>query len=272
MAVDAGRCMNCKACIVACQQRNQVPYGFNRNWVLETRDEQVPGFMSYQPGACMHCDNPVCVEACPTDATYKTEDGSVVIDKGRCIGCGGCIAACPYGARFRHPATGTADKCDYCREFSPGQTPACVVACATHARTFGDADNPEDPVAAALAANKQLHVLTEKVNTKPTMTYLNYVKPEVFPAVAGKGDMPGPLAAMSVVSTGVKILGGLSLFGVIGVFLKQFVWPSEGKDGGEHGPEPCTEPSAGLSGGPSAGHGPAKVSEHTPGNDADAHK
>lgn len=238
--------MNCKACIVACQQRNQVPYGYNRNWVLETRDEQVPGLMSYQPGACMHCDHPVCVEACPTDATYKADDGSVVVDKKRCIGCGGCIASCPYGARFRHPVTGVADKCDYCREFSvPGQQPACVVACATHCRTFGDSKNPEDSVAGLLAVNKQISVLSAKVNTKPTMTYLNYVRPEVFPEVAGKGDVPGPLAALSTFSTGVTLLSGLSFFGVIGVFLKQFVWPSDGGDDNEHGPRPEQAPDTG---------------------------
>ena len=235
MVVDASRCMNCKACIVACQQRNHVPYACRRNWVLETRDENVPGFLSYQPGACMHCDNPVCVEACPTAATRKAADGSVVIDKERCIGCGGCIASCPYGARFRHPATGTADKCDYCREHAiPGLLPACVAACATHCRTFGDADNPDDPVSKLLAANKNISVMPRGIDTRPTLTYLNYAKPEVFPEPLNPGRVPAPLVAMSAISSGVTLFGGLSLFGVVGVLLKQLVWPSE-KTGDRHG-------------------------------------
>lgn len=230
MAIDSTVCMNCKACVVACQQRNLVPYEKNRNWVLATNDATVPGGMAYQPGACMHCDNPVCVTACPTNATYKVQDGSVVIDQDRCIGCGGCIAFCPYGARFRHPATGVADKCDYCRQ-SPvqGQPPACALACPTHCRTFGDAEDPADPVSKVLAGSKHLHVTPKGVDTMPTLTYLNRTTPTTFPDVPGKGDMPLPLEAMTWVSKGIQILGGLAFFGVIGVFFKQIVWPSEEK-------------------------------------------
>lgn len=236
MAIDSTRCMNCKACVVACQQRNGVPYALSRNWVFESKDDSRPGGMSFQPGACMHCDNPVCITACPTMATYKAEDGSVVIDKDRCIGCGGCVAACPYGARFRHPITGTADKCDYCRESAvQGVPPACVLACATGCRSFGDASDPSSLVAGLLAKNKQIQVTPQAIDTKPSLTYLNYTLPGTFPEVEGKGGVPAPLAVIPVLSTGVKVLAGLSLFGVIGVFLKQLAWPSdnEKKDYGE---------------------------------------
>lgn len=231
MAIDSALCMNCKACVVACQQRNLVPYQHARNWVLESRNERISGGMAYQPGACMHCDNPVCVAACPTMATFKAEDGSVVVDADRCIGCGGCVAACPYGARFRHPETGIADKCDYCRN-SPvqGQQPACVVSCPTHCRTFGDADDPADPVAKILAGNTPIRVTPASVDTRPTLVYLNDTTPREFPQVSG-GKTPPALAAMSLVATGVRWLGGLTLLGLIGVFCKQFVWPSEDKSG-----------------------------------------
>ncbi|HIV65608.1 MAG TPA: 4Fe-4S dicluster domain-containing protein, partial [Candidatus Mailhella excrementigallinarum] len=81
MVIDATKCMNCKACLVACQQRNHVPLGHARNWVRQTPDVSSPLGFAFQPGACMHCDKPLCVDACPTHATYKADDGSVVIDK-----------------------------------------------------------------------------------------------------------------------------------------------------------------------------------------------
>ena len=83
MAIDASKCLNCKACLIACQQRNAVPYGLSRNWVRETPDTASPSGWRYQPGACMHCDEPSCVDACPTHATYKAEDGVVMVDETR---------------------------------------------------------------------------------------------------------------------------------------------------------------------------------------------
>lgn len=124
MVIDSNKCMDCKACILACQQRNNVPYGISRNWVHETVVDSASCGFRFQPGACMHCDDPSCVRACPTGATWKGKDGAVEIDKSRCIGCGSCVEACPYHARFINPNTGTADKCDYCRASTPGETPA----------------------------------------------------------------------------------------------------------------------------------------------------
>lgn len=222
MAIDAAKCLNCKACILACQQRNGVPYEHARNWVRETPDRAALLGVGFQPGACMHCDEPRCVAACPTLATYKAEDGSVVIDHDRCIGCGGCIEACPYGARYRNPLTGTADKCDYCRSATPGQTPACVQVCPVHCRTFGDASNPDDPVAHELAAHTPVHVVP-KGGAKPTLTYLTPT-PTDWPQDKA---VPPALAAVGPLSTLVGIFGGLSLFGVIGVFVKQLFLPSD---------------------------------------------
>ena len=130
-AIDSRKCMDCKACVIACQQRNNGPYGMSRNWIRETACDTAPAGFLFQPGACMHCDDPSCVAACPTHATWKSRDGSVEIDKARCIGCGSCIEACPYHARFLNPRTGTADKCDYCRGTTHGEIPACVAVCPT---------------------------------------------------------------------------------------------------------------------------------------------
>ena len=233
MAIDAAKCLNCKACILACQQRNGVPYDCARNWIRETADASARMGVSFQPGACMHCDRPLCVDACPTHATYKSDDGSVVIDSDRCIGCGGCIEACPYDARFKHPVTGRADKCDYCRHATPGQVPACVQVCPVHCRIFGDADNPGDPVVQALAHNRQIHVTPADFDTKPTLTYLNATTPTDWPQ---KKDVPPTLAAIGPLASVVRGLGGLALFGVAGVFVKQLFCPSDAEKGGSEKP------------------------------------
>ena len=224
MTIDATQCINCKACILACQQRNAVPYTHARNWIREAPDALSPLGKAYQPGACMHCEQPLCVEACPTRATYKSANGSVVIDKERCIGCGGCILACPYQARYKHPLTGTADKCDYCQLTTPGQSPACVQVCPVHCRVFGDADDPTDPVAMVLANNTHIFVTPPDGNPKPTLTYLNRTTPTDWPRQA---KVPPALAAIGPLASLVKLFGGLTLFGVIGVFIKQIFLPSE---------------------------------------------
>lgn len=225
MLVNSEKCMNCKACVVACQQRNGVPYGHYRCWVKEAEDKDSLNGRHYQPGACMHCDSPLCVDACPTRATYKASDGSVRIDRERCIGCGGCIAACPYDARFKNPLTGTADKCDYCAKTAgSGIPPACVLACPTRCRTFGDADDPKDPVAKILAANKLVHVKGPGQDTRPTLAYLNKTLPTDWPR---RAEVPAPLAAVGPISSAVKLLGGIVLFGLTGVFVRNLRTPQD---------------------------------------------
>ena len=214
---------------------SRTPYGHSRNWVRETPDKLSLLGTAYQPGACMHCDHPLCVEACPTHATYKADDGSVGIDPERCIGCGGCIEACPYGARYKHPVTGRADKCDYCRRATPGQVPACVQVCPVRCRVFGDADNPDDPVARALAGNRHVYVVPPDFDAKPTLAYLNGTTPTDWPR---RKDVPPALAAIGPLSSVVKAFGGLALFGVIGVFVKQLFWPSDSGKPSDKGDRP----------------------------------
>jgi Fe-S-cluster-containing dehydrogenase component len=233
MAIDTGRCMGCKACVLACQQRNDSGYDHARNWVRPAGASagKGPGFAlrSYQPGSCMQCAEPLCVEACPTGATYRGGDGVVYIDAPRCIGCAACLGACPYRARFRHPASGRADKCDYCREGrAAGLEPACVRVCPTGVRTFGDLDAPESPVAKIVESYRAKDALTYVESpvtpTGPTLVYLGPTSPTDWP---GEAKIPAPVAAMSVAAAGIRWLGGLSLFGVLGVFVKQLFLPSD---------------------------------------------
>ena len=223
MAIDSERCMNCKACIIACQQRNHVPYGLARNWIRETACSTAPAGFRFQPGACMHCDDPSCVRACPTAATWKDSDGSVKIDVSRCIGCGSCIKACPYHARFLNPQSGTADKCDYCQGSTPGEVPACVAVCPTHCRIFGDADDPGSEVADVLATRKPIHVIPKNSGARPTLTYLDATTPEILPEGPTESR---PVEAMRPMAKAVTWIGGLVLAALGGTFVRQLLWPS----------------------------------------------
>ena len=227
MLIDSEKCMNCKACLIACQQRNEVPRGLSRNWVRETPDAKAPGLFRYQPGACMHCDDASCVRSCPTGATFKSRDGAVEIDRARCIGCGSCIEACPYDARFRNPITGTADKCDFCRRSTPGQTPACVAICPMNCRIFGDADDPSSEVAKAIASGRLVHVVPLGSNAKPTLAYLGATTPSELPA--GK-TASMPIDTMRPLARGLQLAGGLVLAALGGTIVRQAIRNSEKED------------------------------------------
>jgi len=175
MVIDMDRCVTCHACEVACRSHYDVPVPYYRNWVHALPPQGVyPDIkkVSYV-GLCNHCDDAPCVKACPTGATYKREDGVVVVDKGLCIGCGICIEACPYGARYIDPLNEKVDKCDFCIDrVTNGEEPACVETCIAEARIFGDLNDPKSKVSKLVAAGAQQNI-SSKVNVGPNIYYLD---------------------------------------------------------------------------------------------------
>ena len=214
MVIDSAKCFNCMACIISCQLENGVLPGYSRNWVKANHPETSLG-MHFQPGNCMHCDDPTCVDACPTGATYKDPaDGVVKVRKDLCIGCGSCIPACPYGARHRHPQKKIVDKCDYCEaRRDAGRIPACVETCPTQARVFGDLNDPESHAAKLLKTEKTVRVVNQETDTDPVMYYINQTAPLNW-TVKAEAPLPiqlwrygvGPLVQGLVGMTGLGVL------------------------------------------------------------------
>ena len=181
MVIDSSTCIDCKGCMAACKVENKVPANHWRNWIKRegadfenSKKEGSAAAMHFQPGNCMHCDNPTCVQACPTGATYKdTADGVVKVNEQLCIGCGSCIPACPYDARYRHPEKKTVDKCDFCfHRVSQGLEPSCVNTCQGRARIFGDINDPQSEVSQLIAKNAH-SVLLKGMGTEPNVFYID---------------------------------------------------------------------------------------------------
>jgi len=194
MTIDLDRCVGCRACTVACVIHNGLPKDVRYSYVVERESGVFPQVtVDYLPVLCMHCANPVCVEMCPTGATYKTDEGIVVVNAEKCIGCGACVSACPYGARcmledivsnhggdptayenvvFATLTPGTVQKCTFCEgRLKDGEEPICVATCPANARVFGDLDDPESGVSQAMAS-KTTTALLASAGTEPSVFYL----------------------------------------------------------------------------------------------------
>lgn len=173
MVVDLAKCIACQACTVACAMENDVPIGKFRTIVNNYEiklGQQVHSVVL--PRLCNHCEQPPCIPVCPVQATYKRSDGIVVIDNQRCVGCGYCVQACPYDARFINPRTQTADKCTFClHRVEAGLLPACVETCVGGARIFGDLNNKKS-IVATIVENQATQVLRPEMKTQPQVFYL----------------------------------------------------------------------------------------------------
>lgn len=174
MMIDVTRCYGCMACVAACAAENNVPIGVFRTWV--ERHVRADGNIVFVPKQCNHCENPPCVKPCPTGATFKREDGLVLINDEICIGCGACIQACPYGARFVNPVKSVADKCTFCEHrLAKGLLPACVEACPTAARIFGDISDLDSEIK-KLVESSNVQILKSWAHTDPEIYYKNLPK------------------------------------------------------------------------------------------------
>lgn len=173
MVIDLHKCVGCHTCAVACKSENNVPLGFWRAWVKGIQKGTFPNVKNhYLPRLCNNCDKPPCVAVCPVSATVKRPDGIVTIYYGKCIGCGLCISACPYDARFINPIRHTADKCTFCQQrVDKGLLPACVTSCIGRARTFGDLNDPRS-VVSKIVAKHSVQVLKKGLGTRPMAFYI----------------------------------------------------------------------------------------------------
>jgi len=174
MLIFPDRCIDCKACVIACQAENKVPLGRARlriNHKASLGPCPRVGTL-FEPENCHHCDAPSCMRVCPTGATYKREDGLVLVHWDQCIGCRYCVLACPYDMRYPHPEYGVADKCTFCEHrLARSEEPACVQTCLSRARKFGDLSDPNGELRQILSKRRHYRK-KEQAGTGPQIYYV----------------------------------------------------------------------------------------------------
>jgi len=141
-------CNGCKSCMIACTDKHNNPLGVQWRRVLEySGGEWMPKDDTYEQNvfayyvsiSCNHCENPLCVKACPTKAMHQLPNGIVAVDQTRCVGCRYCEWNCPYGAPQFNPVLKRMSKCDFCQDYlAQGLPPACVAACPCRALDYGE--------------------------------------------------------------------------------------------------------------------------------------
>lgn len=187
MAVDLRKCVGCQACTSACKVENKVPERKFRTWVPEYELGSYPHVRkAFLPQLCNHCEQPACASVCPTGATFKREDGAVMVDANVCWGCGYCLNACPYDKRYINQTTQVADKCTFCaHRVDAGLLPACVESCVGGARVFGDLKDHGSEIARLLREFPSA-VLNPAMGTRPQVFYINLAG-ELLANPAGPG-------------------------------------------------------------------------------------
>jgi molybdopterin-containing oxidoreductase family iron-sulfur binding subunit len=214
MVIDLATCDGCGACTRGCSKMHFVPA--DREWIPVMKMQDAPETAPYFfPKPCFHCDSPPCTKVCPVDATFKRQDGIVLIDNERCIGCRFCMAACPYSTRHfnwgapeepaesksgcyspehGHPRRiGTVEKCDFCPDMAErGLLPACVQSCPMGVVYYGDQN--EDAVTNGLGVTVRLSKLLEERAAYRFMEELG-TEPRVYYLPPKNRKFPGPKLA-----------------------------------------------------------------------------
>ncbi len=197
MVIDLTVCVGCHSCTVACKSTNGTPPDIYFARVHEREVGEYPNARrEFLPVLCNHCEEPPCVDVCPTGASHKRADGIVAVHKDVCIGCCSCATACPYEQRhyvqpgllsqgyfngdltlyeevkYERWTEGTVIKCDFCMDrVDQGLDPACVVTCPPIARHFGDLDDPQSNVSKLLKEHESFTLLPD-AGTKPSVYYI----------------------------------------------------------------------------------------------------
>ncbi|MEW6455258.1 MAG: 4Fe-4S dicluster domain-containing protein [Acidobacteriota bacterium] len=173
MLIDLRKCVGCHTCSVACKAENSFPVGVFASWVKIIEKGKFPHVSrSFLPLSCNNCEKPICLTNCPVKATWKREDGIVMIDQHRCIGCKYCIASCPYDARFVNPLKKYVQKCTFCHHrVDVGLVPACVETCIGRARIFGDINDPNSLISQTISTNP-VNVIKPEMGTEPRVFYV----------------------------------------------------------------------------------------------------
>ena len=200
MVIDLKRCYGCYACVMGCKTANHTPPAVLWSRLLMSELGTYPNVVRQAlPVLCMQCEEPSCLQVCPTGATQKLDNGIVIVEKDKCMGCKYCIMACPYGARYsvekwesyfpdgipltpyeeftkkaweEKSGVGVATKCDFClSRIAENRLPACVEVCSAKARVFGDLDDPHSEVS-VLIKKYRGQVLNPELGNKPKVYYL----------------------------------------------------------------------------------------------------
>ena len=198
MVIDTKKCIGCRACVIACKAEQGTPPDiFFGDLVQMEVGKGKTTRRIWVPKPCMHCEDPLCLKACPTGATQQREDGIVWVDQEKCMGCRACMEACPYEVRFYFgkespkyyyeegpmpyelqmekkwgARQGTVIKCNLCMHLlDEGKEPACVATCLTGCRIVGDLDDPDSEVSKMITI-KQATQLKPEAGTSPRAYYI----------------------------------------------------------------------------------------------------
>ncbi len=235
MVTDLRKCVGCHACTVACNGEWNVPAGHARTHVHTTPLEGTFPNLAASPyvAQCNHCDDAPCLAACPSGATFRSPDGIVHIDRKVCIGCGYCVEACPYDARYIDEAVKKADKCDFCAaRLERGEQPACVATCTAHAKYFGDLEDRRGEVFHLVYSNDAQRVESARVAVGPNVYYLGKrERMELVKAAFAPREprLPASGGAWRVVRPLIMVAVGATFLGQAAAFFNQ-LWNGEQDD------------------------------------------